>query len=240
VSTLYNTYWIRFPRGAVTWETVLENTRVLLRAARAAGVRRLVQFSVSNASEQSPFPYFRYKALVEREVRASGLSHAIVRPTLIFGRDDILVNNVAWALRRFPFFLVPSAGDYRVQPVAAEDVAALATAAARRTDDSLVDVAGPDVYTFAGLVGAIRASIGSRSRPVRCPPPVVLALAGLAARLQGDVLLTRDELGALAADLLVSPAAPAGRVRFADWLAENGSALGSGFVSERKRNWPST
>jgi uncharacterized protein YbjT (DUF2867 family) len=236
-STVYNTYWIRFPRGDVTWATVLENTRVLLRAAGAAGVRRFVQFSVTNASEGSPFGYFRYKALVEREVRTSGLSYAIVRPTLIFGRKDILVSNIAWALRRFPFFVIPGAGDYRVQPVSAHDVAALAVEAAGRSEDLVVDAAGPDIYTFAELVEAIGAGSGSRSRLIRCPPSLVLSLAGIVGRIHGDVLVTQDELRALMASLLVSPEAPSGRLRFEDWLAENGEGLGSRFISERNRNW---
>lgn len=237
VTTLYNTYWIRFPRAGVTWETVLENTRVLLRSAEDAGVERIVHISVSNAAEESPLPYFRFKAMVERDVRCSGLSHAIVRPTLIFGREDILLHNIAWALRRFPIFLVPGDAGYRVQPVAAEDVAALAIELSRRGEEVTLDAAGPSVYSFEELVRVMRAAIGARTRIARVPGALALSVARLVGRTRGDVMITREELQGLAADLLVSRQAPLGRTRLEDWLVEQGDALGAGYVSELRRNW---
>jgi uncharacterized protein YbjT (DUF2867 family) len=237
-TTLYNTYWIRFPRGAVTWEHVLANTRALLRAAAEAGVRRIVHLSVTGAREDSPLAYYRHKAFAERAVREAGLaSHAVLRPTLVFGRGDILVNNIAWLLRRLPAFVIPGAGDYRLAPVAVEDVAALAVALGRRGDDVTTDAAGPDTLTFAALVRLVRAAVRARCRLVRAPVRVALALAGAAGALRGDALVTREELAGVMAELLVSEEAPTGRRRLADWLAAEGSALGRSFVSERERNW---
>jgi NADH dehydrogenase len=231
---LYNTYWIRFPRGAVTWETVLANTRTLLEAARAAGVERVVQLSVSNASEDSPFGYFRAKALAERELRESGLAHAIVRPTLVFGPGDLLVNDIAWVLRRFRLFPVPSDAGYPIQPVSLEDAAELAVTA---TDGSCVDAAGPDVLPFERLVRLVRAAVGSRAPVVRTPRAVSLALAGVVGRALRDVLVTPTELDAIRAGLLVSHNEPTGAARFEDWLTRDAHLLGRSFVSERRRNW---
>jgi NADH dehydrogenase len=231
---LYNTYWIRFPRGAVTWDTVLANTRTLLEAARAAGVERVVQVSVSNASEDSPFCYFRAKALAERALRESGLPHAIVRPTLVFGAGDLLVNDIAWVLRRFPFFPVPSDAAYPIQPVSLEDVAELAVTA---RDGTCVDAAGPDMLPFERLVRLVRAAVGSRSTVVRGPRAVPLALARVVGHAFRDVLVTPAELDAIRAGLLVSSQEPTGSARFEDWLARDAELLGRSFVSERKRNW---
>jgi uncharacterized protein YbjT (DUF2867 family) len=236
-ATLFNTYWIRFPRGDVSWGTVLENTRTLLRAPRAAGVGRVVQFSVSNAAESSPYGYFRAKALAERELDASGFSRAIVRPTLIFGSGELLLNNIAWMLRRSQVFLVPAGARYATQPVSVEDVAELAVELAGRSDDVNVDAAGPAVYSFAELVTAVRRAIGARARLVRCSPTVMLGAARAASLLSGDVLIARDELAALGDDLLVSPEPPRSTKRLEEWLAEEASALGRTFVSERGRNW---
>jgi NADH dehydrogenase len=111
IDTLYNTYWVRFPRGRTTWDVVLENTRMLLRAAGAAGVSRIVHVSVTNPDADDRLGYYRYKALAEQAVRDAPLSYAIVRPTLVFARDDILLNNIGWVLRRFPLFVI--AGDGR-------------------------------------------------------------------------------------------------------------------------------
>src|SRR5262245_21728489 len=191
---LYNTYWIRFPRGSVTWEAVLANTRTLFEAARAAGVERVVHISVSNASEESPFGYFRAKALSERELRDSGLPHAIVRPTLVFGPGDLLVDNIAWVLRHFPLFPAPAGRTYPIQPVSLEDVAELAVSA---QDGACVDAAGPDVLPFDRVVRLVRAAVGSRAAVVRTPRSVSLALADVVGRALRDVLVTPTELEAI-------------------------------------------
>jgi uncharacterized protein YbjT (DUF2867 family) len=235
--TLYNTYWIRFPRGESTFERAVENTRTLLAAAREAGVRRFVHVSVSNPSEDSPLGYYRGKAETERAVRESGLSHAIVRPTLVFGTEDVLINNIAWILRRLPLFVLPGGAAARVQPVAIEDVAELCVAAGQRDDNETLDAAGPETLPFAELVGVVREAIGTRSRIVRLPPRIALGLSraiGLAVR---DVVLTREELAGLQADLLVSAEPPRGERTFRRWVVDNGALLGRSYVSELERNY---
>ena len=81
------------------------------------GVGRIVHFSVTNVSSGSGLPYFRGKAQVEDMLVGLGIPYAIIRPTLVFGVGDLLLNNMAWALRRFPVFPVYGNGDYLVQPV---------------------------------------------------------------------------------------------------------------------------
>jgi NADH dehydrogenase len=230
--TLYNTYWIRFEHGGSTFDGAVSNTRLLFRAARAAGVERVVHVSVSNASEDSPLPYFRGKARCERALAESGLEHAIVRPTLVFGPRDILVSNIAWILRRFPVFLVPGDGRYRLQPVFAEDVAEIAV-----TAEGTVDAAGPEVYTFDELVRAIGAAIGCRRRLVHLPTSATLAVGAAVGAFRRDVILTREETAGLAAELLVSAEPPLGRASFRDWLARSGEGLGRRYVSELSRNF---
>jgi uncharacterized protein YbjT (DUF2867 family) len=234
---LYNTYWIRFEHGDATFARAIENTRRLFEAAREAGVRRVVHVSVTNASEQSPMPYFRGKAVLERELRESGLSYAVVRPTLIFGSLDILVNNIAWILRRLPLFVVPGDGRYRVQPVSAEDVAAIAVATARQPEDTVVDAAGPEVYPFADLVRLVGVAVGARRSQVRVPPSLALALSDLIGRARRDVLLTREELAGLMDSLLVSDEPARGRDSFREWVAANADGLGRRYVSELARNY---
>ena len=235
--TLYNTYWIRFEHGDSTFAGAVENTLRLFDAAREAGVRRIVHVSVTNPSEDSPLPYFRGKAVLERELRASGHPHAIVRPTLVFGSLDILVNNIAWVLRRLPLFLLAGDGRYRVQPVSADDTAAIAVGAAREEDDVTVDAAGPEHYTFAELVRLVGLAIGARRPLVRAPGAAVLRLGDLVGLLRRDVLLTADELAGLRASLLVSHEPPRGRESFREWVAANADGLGRRYVSELARNY---
>ena len=234
---LYNTYWIRFQRGPVTFDKAVENTRTLRKAAADAGVRRIVQISITNASPDSPFPYFRGKGIVEEAVENSRLSHAIIRPTAIFGKEDILVNNIAWFLRRFPVFAISGPGDYRIQPVFVDDVARVATDAAHQGDDVAIDVVGPEVFTFEEMVRLIADKIGSRAKLVHLSPELALFLSRLTGYLVRDVVLTRDEIEALMANLLVSEDPPTGHTRLSDWLGQHASTLGASYASELSRHY---
>jgi uncharacterized protein YbjT (DUF2867 family) len=237
VDTVYNTYWIRSPRAELTFERALANTAVLLRAAREAGVRRVVQLSVSNASTSSRLPYFRAKAVAEEGLAASGLSYAIVRPTLVFAREDVLVNNIAWLLRRLPLFVIPGSGRYTLQPVAAEDVAELSVAAGAGEDRIVLDAAGPDILSFDDLVRLIRETVGSRTAVMHARPWLALALSAMVGSVMRDRLVTRAELAGLMQGLLTSRGEPTGTRRLPDWLHENADSVGRSYVSERLRNW---
>lgn len=234
---LYNTYWVRFPRGAVTFESAVDNTRTLLRAAKAAGIQRVIHISVTNPEQGSSLAYYRGKVATEQVIRESGLSYAIVRPTLVFGDEDILVHNIAWCLRRFPVFGIPGAGEYRVQPVFVEDVAELAVTVGQAKDNLVVDSAGPEILTFEELIRLLAQQIGSRAKIVHAPTSVALACATLIGRMKGDVLLTREELDGLMANLLVSRQAPRGRTRFSEWLTTSADRLGVVYAHELKRHF---
>src|SRR3989449_4986510 len=224
-TTLYNTYWVRFPRGRVTFEQAVANSERLIEAAVAAGVRRIVHISVTNAEATSSLPYFKGKGLVEEAIKRSGLSYAIIRPTLIFGQEDILLNNIAWFLRRLPAFGIPGNGDYRVQPVFVEDVADLAVFAASQTENLVMDAVGPEIYTFDALVRALAEAVGSRARVVHLAPAVAMMAVRVAGRVVRDVVLTRDELRGLMAGLLGSNGPPTGRRRLREWLGPERGAL---------------
>ena len=235
-ATLYNTYWIRFPHRWGTFDKAVENSQTLIRAAEKAGIRRMVHISITNPAEESPFPYFRGKALVEKAIIDSKLSHAIVRPALIFGAEGILINNIAWLLRKFPLFAVPGSGDYRVQPIFVEDLAEIAVSAGHKNDNIVMDAVGPETFTFEELVRLIAHKINRRARIVHVRPGLVLFTARLIGRIVGDVVLTRDEIGGLMANLLVSQEPPVGQTRLSQWLAENAEALGVRYASELKRH----
>ena len=236
-TTLYNTYWVRFPRGWVTFEQAVANSQSLFEAAGIAGVRRLVHISVTNPSATSPLPYFKGKGKVEEALARSGLSYAIIRPTLIYGLEDVLLNNIAWFLRRLPVFGIPGNGSYRVQPVSVEDVADLAVFAATQKDNLVMDAVGPEIYTFDALVRALAEAVGSHVRIAHVSPALAMLAVGVAGRVVRDVVLTRDELRGLMENLLVSNGPPTGRRRLSEWLAINGESLGRRYANELKRNY---
>jgi uncharacterized protein YbjT (DUF2867 family) len=237
IETLYNTYWVRYARGATTFERAVTNTQALLEAAMDAGVRRVVHVSVTNPTLDSPLPYFRGKAQTEARVAASELSYAIVRPTLIFGANDILLNNIAWALRRFPIFPISGSGSYEVQPVAIEDVARICADAGETTDDIIVDAAGPEVVSYRQLVQAVARAVGSSSRIVGSPRRLVVVLANVVGAIHRDVALTTDELAGLEANLLISHQTPLGTSGFRAWVTATSNTLGRSYTSEVARNF---
>lgn len=244
VETLYVTYWMRFPRGGATWEGLVANVARLARAATAAGVRRIVYVSVSNAAHDAPTAYFRAKAAAEDVVRsatadATSTSYAIIRPTLLYGPDDILINNLAWTLRRVPVFGVPADGRYRVQPVHVDDVAELALRLAAR-DDAVAaetDASGPETLTFNEVVATVRAAVESRALVVHLPPPLVLASARAVGLLVRDVVLTGDEIRELMASLLASKEPATTTTRFTEWIAAHATEIGLRYSSELARNF---
>lgn len=236
-TTIFNTYWVRFSHGQATFDDAIENTRTLISAAEEAGVRKIVHISITNASEDSPLPYFRGKALLEKAVIDSRLSHAIIRPTVIFGIEGILINNIAWLLRRLPLFAVPGSGGYRVQPVFVGDVAEMAVDAADEAGSAIIDAVGPETYTFDALVRLVARKIGSRARIIHLQPGLALSLSKLIGYLVRDVVLTRDEVAGLMAGLLVSDGPPTGATRLSDWLDQNSGTLGTSYASELNRHY---
>jgi NADH dehydrogenase len=232
---LYNTYWVRFNHADFQHATAVENTRTLFRAAQAAEVRRVVHVSITNPSEDSPLEYFSGKARLERALIESGLSYAILRPTVLFGKEDILVNNIAWALRRFPVFPVFGNGTYRLRPIYVDDLAALAVAQAGRTENRIIDAVGPETFTYRELVKHIGRIIGRERLVVGVPPAIGYLSGAIIGRWMGDVMITREEIRGLMAGLLDVDSPPAGETRLTDWARENAATLGVRYASELAR-----
>ena len=234
--TLYNTYWVRSNHGAASFEEAVRNTGVLIDAAREAGVRRVVHVSIANP-QASDLPYYRGKAQLEERVRQSGLSYAIIRPTLLFGHGDVLVNNIAWFLRHLPVFGIPGDGQYRLQPVFVEDYADKIVSAGSSTENQTIDVAGPEIFTFESLVRMLRDALGRRTLLVHVPPTLALAGTRLVSAAVRDMVLTGAELRGLMAELLVSSQPSTCPTRLSVWAREHHAELGRQYASELDRHY---
>jgi uncharacterized protein YbjT (DUF2867 family) len=235
--TLYNTYWVRFAHGQVSHAAAVANSRVLLEAAATAGVERIVHVSITHPSLDSPYPYFRGKAQVEEIFRDLGVSHAIVRPAILFGGDGVLINNIAWLLRHFPVFAVGGRGSYRVRGVHVEDLARLCVELGSRTDSLVLDAVGPQSLTFRELIDAVRTAVGSHAVVVPVPARLLTGLSAALSVVLRDRLLTHEEYQAMAAGLADSDAPATGKIIFTDWVAEHGPELGRRYLNDFERHF---
>lgn len=234
---LYNTYWVRFPRKGTSFDQAVANTEALIRAAEVAGVRRVAHISITNPSKDSPLAYFRGKARAEEVVVGSALSHAIVRPTVLFGGDDVLINNIAWLARRLPFFAVAGTGEHRVRPVCVDDVARLAVDAGCREEDLVIDAVGPEVFTFEELVRVVAMAVGRRVHILHVPPGLLVGLAKGLGLMVRDVMLTSDELRGLMAGLVATEGPATGATKLSEWLQEHAAEVGRVYASELARHY---
>lgn len=250
VHTLVNTYWVRFNYPGSSFKGAVENSRILINAAEYAGVKRVIHISVSNPDTDSgiaspavrarkdkhKLSYYRGKAQVEEIVKSSKMTWAILQPTLIFGKEEVLVHNIAWLLRHFPLFVIVGDGHYRLQPIAVEDLAELAVKAAKTTKNEELPAAGPEVYTFNDLVHLLKQVTGSRALVLHAPPWLTLWMAKLVGLLLGDVTLTREELDGLMQERLYVGEPTLGHTRFSHWAKENKQTLGAEYRNELKRH----
>ena len=232
------TYWVRFNyRTDFKHSEAVENTLTLIHAAKQAGVQRFVHVSITNPSEDSPLEYFGGKAKLEHALMDSGLSYAILRPTVLFGLEDILVNNISWALRHLPVFGVFGDGQYQLQPIYVDDLAALAVAQGASRENRIIAAMGPETFTYRELVCTIGEIIGVRRPILSVPPWFGYVVASVISHLQGDVFITREEIDGLMQGLLCTDSPPAGETRLTDWVRANASTLGVKYASEWARRW---
>ena len=234
-SVLYNTYWVRFNYPGATQSAAVENTLRLFAAAKTAGVPRIVHVSITNPAEDSPLEYFRQKARLERALIESGLSYAILRPAILFGEEDILINNIAWTLRRLPVFGIFGRGQYRLRPIYVDDLAQLAVEQGDLRDDVVLNAVGPETFTYRELVAQIGRIIGCRRPIIPTPPAIAYLAATVLGKLLGDVIVTREEISGLMAGLLWVDGPPAGQTKLTDWVREHAAMLGRRYASELAR-----
>jgi uncharacterized protein YbjT (DUF2867 family) len=235
VSVLYNTYWVRFNHKLFRHSDAVENSIILFDAAKTAGVERIVHISITNPSEDSPLEYFRGKAVLEKAIINSGLSYAILRPAVIFGREDILINNIAWTLQHLPVFGIFGNGQYKLQPIYVEDIANLAVERGSRRDNVIINAIGPETFTYKDLVKYIAEAIGKKRPIISVPPSIGFASCRLLGKFVKDIIITREEIAGLMSNLLFVDSPPVGKTKLTDWIHEHADSLGRRYNSELAR-----
>ena len=235
VEVLYNTYWVRFNHKTFTHADAVSNTLTMFDAAKEAGVKRIVHISITNPSKDSPLEYFREKAKLESALKQTGISYAILRPAIIFGETDILINNIAWALRRFPVIGVFGDGQYRLQPIYVEDLADLAVKQGESREDRIIDAIGPETFRYKQLVREIGRIIGKNRIILSVPPIIGFYASWLAGKIVRDKILTKDEMRGLMTEKLYVESPPAGNTKLTEWAEQHANTLGQEYANELTR-----
>ncbi|MEW5818578.1 MAG: NmrA family NAD(P)-binding protein [Cyanobacteriota bacterium] len=234
-SVLYNTYWVRFNCKEFNFNQAITNSKKIINAAKEAGINRIVHISVTNAEKGEGLEYFEGKKTIEDYIINSGLPYTIIRPALIFAEGDILINNIAWCLRRFPFFILPGKGEYKLNPVFAEDLAKACVDVVESEENDIIDVVGPECFTFKEFVELIACSIDYKRPIISASPDITHLFSEFISLAVKDPVITRDEIKGLTRNLLYSGAKPAGLTKFSDWIKENSSSIGQKYAGEMIR-----
>jgi nucleoside-diphosphate-sugar epimerase len=236
VDALINTYWVRFDNPPhFTFAQALANSKVLFDAAKRAGIGRVVHVSITNPDRKSHLPYFCGKAELEDYLKQTGISCGILRPAVLFGKEDILINNIAWALRHLPVFGIYGDGRYRLQPIYVDDLAAAAIDHMTGTASETIDAIGPETYCYRGMVEMIAREIESRALVVPMPSMLAYQVVRVLGWVVGDVINTRDEVRGLMQEKLYVRSAPLGTTKLSDWVRASREDIGRRYASELQR-----
>jgi uncharacterized protein YbjT (DUF2867 family) len=237
-TVLYNTYWVRFNYKNFNFSDAVQNTLKLFEAAEDAGIERVVHVSITNPSQDSNLEYFRGKALLESALKRRGMSDCILRPAVLFGDEpdeSILINNIAWILRRLPVVGVFGDGSYRLQPIYVRDLARIAVDQGSRGENTTIEAIGPQTFTYKNLMKTIGEIIGVSRPIISVSPRLGYRVGSLIGKLVGDVFITRDEITGLMNDLLYVNAPPAGATPLTQWARRHAATLGRAYASELAR-----
>lgn len=178
-----NLVGIIYERGAETFERVHHlGTRNLVTAARQNGVKRFVQMSALGARRENASAYHTTKFAAEEEVRNSGISCVVLRPSLIFGPGSAFVQQMVDVMRAAPFIRpVPGTGRYRFRPVHVDDVVECFTQSLNNpaATSQTIDLVGGEELTLDEIGNEIAACLGVRKAVVHVPMPVMKSAAAL-------------------------------------------------------------
>ncbi len=156
---------IRREHRKQTFENVIfGGTKNCVDAAKKHGIKRFIQMSVLGAKRNAETKFWQAKWEAEEYVRKSDLTYTIFRPSFIFSKEDISINEFARLIKKFPVFPIFGDGEYKSQPVYVEDVSAAFAKAIKLRDveNGIFEVGGPKKYTFNELIATLETLVNKK------------------------------------------------------------------------------
>jgi NADH dehydrogenase len=206
-----NASGIAFQRGRQKYQSVhVDGSRTIAEAAKAAGVQRLVHMSGIGADQRnSTNKYVRSKVDAEDAIVAGFADATILRPSVIFGPEDVMFNRIGQIAAKAPFVPVAGDGSAKVQPVFVGDVGSAVVAVLQRpeTAKTVFELGGPRVYTYREIAALVLREIDRHKRIVGIPAGL-MKVAGFFAEFLPVPPLTHDQVGLLVTDNVARPGAP--------------------------------
>ncbi len=235
IDVLYNTYWVRFNYKTFSHQQAVDNSIKLFNACVKAGVRKIVHTSITNPSENSHLSYFKGKAILERELKNLSIPYTILRPAVLFGKEDILINNIAWMLRKFPLFGVFGDGEYKLQPISVDDLALLAIDNGATDESKTIDAIGPETFSYNQLVEMLMSELKIKRKIIHVSPKFGCFAGNILGKFLNDVVITKDEIDGLMSNLLFTNSSPMGETKLTEWVKAHSNTLGLKYANELKR-----
>jgi uncharacterized protein YbjT (DUF2867 family) len=163
-------------RGNRYEETNVDGTANLIRAAKAAGVKRVVEISGLGTKPDRPGSYMQGRYLAEKMVIESGLEWTIIRPSVLFGRGAPFVRGLVELIHTSPVVPLIGGGKTMFQPIYVEDVVTVIIKVleeTERTTGKIYTIGGPEYYSFSELFDALLKAMHKRRPKVYAPTPLV-------------------------------------------------------------------
>jgi len=235
VDVLINTYWVRFNHKKFNHNQAVENTKRLFDAAKEAGIKKIVHVSITNPDKNSELEYFKGKGILEEYLISLNLNYSIVRPAVLFGDNDILINNIAWMIRHLPVMGVFGKGDYKLQPIHVLDFAEIIVKEALSDENRIINAIGPETFEYKDLVKIIMKIINIKKPVLNAPPIIGYWVGKIVSKIKKDVTITKPEIKGLMDNLLYVETEPTGKIKLTEWASENKKTLGVKYASELSR-----
>jgi len=205
---------IQFPNhpveDAAKGRTYLEvdgrGTATAARVAKAMGVRRFVYLSGAGAGQQRPEPWFRAKDIAEAAIRETGMEHALLRPSWIYGPGDRSMSRFVSFCRYLPVVPVIGDGTTPVYPIYVKDVARAAAEAVRREDpmDKALELGGPERLSMDQILHTVQAVLRKR-RPLLHHSARLMKLLVLPMQILPEPILSPDAIDFILQEVEIDP-----------------------------------